>query len=189
MKRYLLVACAMFGTAPSLIGQSGRAIPEFRTFMGATVPTGDQRDRFKTGPVFGVQGALELRENLHLLGTFAWSPVHNKFPVGRDIAHVLSYDLGLELGGSRDMANGWVFRPFVGVGAGARSYLYEASALEDRTGLAVHGAAGAEFQLNRLALRFEVRDNLYRYEPPVAGMSSATGNDLSVMIGFAYHVR
>jgi hypothetical protein len=80
-------------------------------------------------------------------------------------------------------------RPFVGVGGGARTYLYQGTGLSDRTCTAGYAALGTEFQLGATALRLEARNNLFCYKSPFAGLSSVTRNDVSLSLGLAYHIR
>lgn len=189
MKRLFTLALLVAGSVTALSAQEARRIPELRTFIGATIPTGNQADFIKAGPLVGLQGAFELRQTLHLLGTFSWAPVKDKFPVGQHGVNILQYDAGVEAGMNHDLSDGWFFHPFIGAGAGARTYLYDDNSLEDKTGAAVYGALGTEFQLNRLALRIEARDYVYNYPSPIPGVKSKTRNEIGFTFGLAYHLR
>ena len=189
MRRTTLVVAMIAAGAMALPAQAPTPRPEIRPFVGAYVPTGAQRDLFEDATLMGIQGALELKPTLHVLGTFSWVPGHNKFGGFDENVSIFAYDLGAELGFVRPMGEGWQLKPFVGLGAGARTYAYKADALADRTCTAGYGALGSEFQHDRFALRLEARENVFCYRAPIAGSKSVTRNDLGLAFGLAYHLR
>ena len=138
--------------------------------------------------MFGVQAELEVRPTLHLLGSFGWAPAQNKYQVADDDVNILQYDAGVEFDLVRPMGGGWQFKPFLGMGAGARTYLYGDDELSNKTCFAGYGALGTEFQIGRTALRLEGRDNVFCYRSPIGG-DSKTRNDVGVAFGVAYHFR
>lgn len=189
MRRSLVVAAALLVTATALQGEPPGLRPEIRPFGGVNIATGDQREFFKDAPVFGVQTAVQIMPFLHVLGTFGWAPVQNKYAVANADANILQYDAGVELGFVQALGNDWQMKPFVGIGGGARTYLYQDTGLNDKTCTAGYAAAGTEFQLNKVALRLEARDNLYCYRSPIPGIESKTRNDVGLALGIAYHIR
>lgn len=162
---------------------------EVRPFLGAWVPVGAQRDVFNTRGLIGVQLATEVRPTLHVVGAVGYTLSQARYAVRDRDVHVTQYDLGLELGRVRQLNLDWEFRPFLGLGAGARTYRYESDALQDGTCGAAYGALGTEFQLWRTAIRLEGRDNIYCYRAPFAGAKSRTRSDLALTLGLAYHFR
>jgi hypothetical protein len=166
---------------------SAQAMPEVRPFVGISIPTGSQRDLFNDAPVFGLQGAVELKPTLHLVGTFGWVPGQTTYVTTSDNVNIFQYDVGVELGMVRELSGGWQFRPYIGVGGGARTYAYEAGQLADRTCAQGYGALGGEFQIRRLSLRLEGRDNVFCFKSPIAGQDSKTRNDIRLATGFAFH--
>jgi hypothetical protein len=189
MKRTAILIGAMVAGALAPPARAQLFTPELRPFAGAYVPTGAQRDLFKDATMVGVQGALEIIPTVHLLGTFSWVPVHNKYPGFDENVSIFAYDVGTELGIVQPLGAGWDFKPFVGLGLGARTYSYKAAGLSDRTCAAGYGALGSEFQLERVALRLEARDNVFCYRSPMAGVASRTRNDVGLTFGLAYHFR
>jgi hypothetical protein len=189
MRRITLAAAALALGAVALPAQTRKPVPEIRPFAGASIPSGAQRDLFKDAPMFGAQAALELKPNLHLIGTFGWVPGHTKYPVADDAVDLFEYNVGAELGLVRPMGGGWQFKPFLGLGAGARTYNYQAKDLTTETCTAGYGAAGTEFQVGRTALRAEARANVFCFQPPEPGAKKATRNDVGLNIGLAYHFR
>jgi len=170
-----------------LSAQESRTAAEIRPFVGISIPTGSQRDLFNDAPVFGLQGAMELKPTLHLVGTFAWVPGQTQYVAASDNVNVFQYDVGVELGMVRELSGDWQFRPYVGLGAGARTYAYQAGQLADKTCAQGYGAIGGEFQIRRTSLRLEGRDNVFCFKSPIAGVDSRTRNDIRVAAGFAYH--
>jgi hypothetical protein len=172
-----------------LSAQESRTAAEIRPFVGISIPTGSQRDLFNDAPVFGLQGAVELKPTLHLVGTFGWVPGQTAFVATRDNVNIFQYDVGIELGVVRDLSAGWQFRPYLGLGAGARTYAYQAGQLADKTCAQGYGALGAEFQIGRTSMRVEGRDNVFCFKSPIAGQDSKTQNDVRLAAGFAFHFR
>jgi hypothetical protein len=189
MKRILVVGLGLLLGATALSAQTRKVIPEFRPFAGMAIPTGDQRTLFKDAPMFGLQGAMEVRPYLHALGTFGWIVGQDKYQIGNNDVNILNYNLGVELGPVASLAKESSFMPFVGVGGGARTYLYSGTGLSDRTCTAGYAAVGAEIKVGATAFRLEGRDNLFCYRSPISGIASETRNEIGLTAGLAYHLR
>lgn len=183
----VVLAVATIAVSARAQGPSVKA--ELRPFFGMSIPTGDQRDLFDDATMFGLQGALELKPAFHLLGSFAWVPGKAKFSGAQQDVDVFQYDAGMEFNLVREMNESWLFKPFVGLGGGARTYLYAADALTDRTSASAYGTLGTEFQLNRTAIRLEGRGNFFSFKSPLPNVDSKTRNDVGVSLGVAYHFR
>lgn len=162
----------------------GRRI-EVRPFVGAYVPTGDQRDELKDAFALGTTLAFRATPALSIVGSFGWSPAEAKTAAAAaaddaDELDLFQYDAGLELG--RDFALGasaWNWRPFVGLGAGARTYSYRDLDVDAETDFAGYGAAGVQFDAGRFGLRLEARDYLSSFDGLDGQLSdSSTRNDL-----------
>jgi len=188
MRIHKLLAAAAIACA-STLGAQGTEVLEVRPFVGASIPTGSQRDMFKNAALFGFQGAFELAPTFHLIGTFGWVPVHHRYIQSDTRANIAQVDLGMEFGAVHALSGGWELRPFVGLGGGGRMYMYSANQLDNTTCASGYGAVGTEFQLRDVALRLEARDNVFCYKAPIAGVASATRNDVGLSFGLAYHFR
>jgi hypothetical protein len=188
MKRTGIVIGALIAGAVTMPARAQMVTPELRPFVGAYMPTGGQRELFKSGALIGMQGALELTPTLHLLGTFGWVPGHAKFVGVDENVSIFAYDVGTELGFMHALGWGWDLKPFVGLGAGARTYSYKASNFSSQTCAAGYGALGTEFQFSKVALRLEGRENVYCFKSPLGGVSR-TRNDVGLAFGLAYHFR
>lgn len=160
---------------------------EVRPFAGVYLPVGAQRSDFKSATMFGAQAAVELTRHMHALATLGWTHGHNKF-FASDLTHIWQYDIGAEFNLVREMAGGWLFRPFAGAGAGGRSYDYRDVPARTTSCVAGYGVLGTEIQMGVVALRAEARDYLACFKSPVA-KATRTRNDLALSAGFAYHIR
>lgn len=178
MRKTFLVAI-MAITVVGMASIATAATPELRPFAGALVPTGDQRDVLDDMFLMGVEGGVELAEAFHVVGTFGWAPSkYSKDP------SLLQYDVGLETFRPFSITPDWQFRPFVGAGLGARTYLLDG---DQETNFAGYGALGAEFQFNVVALRVEARDYVTRFEGIRGGEDAETRNDVAIMGALAVH--
>jgi hypothetical protein len=189
MKKLTVMIAALAATALAAQAQEPGLKPEIRPFVGMYVPTGDQRDLFENAAMYGLQAALEVRPNFHVLGTFGWVPTQTKYAAASDQAWILQYDAGMELDMVRPLGESWLWKPFLGLGAGARTYRYDDDDLGNQTCAAGYVALGTEFQYGRTAIRFEGRDNFYCYKSPLPNIDSKTRNDVGLSLGLAYHFR
>lgn len=185
-----LVASLVALAATSLVASAQQPIrPEIRPFVGMYMPTGTQRDLFKDAAMYGLQAALEVKPEFHMLGTFGWVPGQTKYAGLKDEVQIFQYDVGVEFNMVRALGDAWLFKPFLGAGAGARTYLYANDNLTDRTCAAGYGALGMEFEINRAAIRLEGRDNVFCFRSAIPDVKSKTRNDVGVSLGLAYHFK
>jgi hypothetical protein len=184
-KTSLALALALTASAAAAQVTAPRT-PELRTFVGAAFQTGPQRDVLKDAFLVGAQGAVQVRPAFHLVGSFGWMPTVAKYAVADDNVNVFQYDLGMEFGLLRATPGGFEVRPFLGLGGGARTYLYDAKALNDNTCSLGYATLGTEFLVGPAMLRMEGRDNVFCFKSPV-GNKSKTRNDVGLTVGVGYH--
>lgn len=189
MRKYLASLAVLAVTVTAAPAQETVMRPEIRPFVGMYVPTGTQRDLFDDAAMYGIQAALELRPSFHLLGTFGYVPGQTKYTTLKNDVQILQYDVGFEFDLVRPLGDTWLFKPFAGLGAGARTYLYDNDALKNRTCAAGYGALGMEFEINRAAIRLEGRDNVFCFRSALPNIKSKTRNDVGFALGLAYHFR
>jgi hypothetical protein len=168
---------------------TARWTPELRPFVGTIIPAGQLRDVIGSETQFGLQVAGELRPWLHVLGTASWTPATTRYVASDRTLRVLQYDVGAEVNGRQELGGPWDFLPFWGAGLGARTYLYDAGELNDRTCFAGYVSTGFEVQNGPVGLRTEGRANAFCYRSPVAGEASGTRADLGLTFGLVYHFR
>ncbi len=188
--RTVSLVCAAAVAFASVAAAQGSSYPkpEIRPFVGAYVPTGNQADIFKSAVVAGAQVALETNDMISLIGNFGWAPTDNKLTVTDQKTNTFMYDVGIEVAKASKLNADWEFKPFFGLGAGARTYDYSDATLSSETGFAGYGALGTEFQLGRTALRVEARDYITNFKHPTTKATS-TQNDITFNVGFALHLQ
>jgi hypothetical protein len=183
-----LAALVALGSANA---QTPRPTPGFevRSFVGALVPTGAQRDDFKSATTFGAQVAREYSEHLHLLASLGFTAGHNKFrTLSSDRTDIWQYDAGIEINAVTELSDGWFWRPLVGVGVGGRTYDFRATGVGSTSCIAAYGNVGSELQRNNVAIRCEARDYVNCFESPMTG-TKKTRNDVGLTMGLVYHIR
>ena len=186
--RCCVVAMLVLSASGGAWAQARGPIPELRPMAGAYVPMGDQRDFMKDALMVGFEGAVEIGDRAHLLGTLAWSPSKNDAMSTQRHINLFQYDLGVEVFNQRTLGGEWMFKPFVGVGGGARTFDFPDPAIKTKTYLTGYGSVGTEFQFRRLALRVEGRDYIYRFKGVTGEEGSSTRNDLALVTGAAFHL-
>jgi hypothetical protein len=183
--RALIFVVAALASLP-IVAQA-QVKPEIRPFVGAYIPTGSQRDILKDAFMGGGQLALEVNNQFHVVGSFAYSAPHFKGQVS-DHAHLYQSDIGAELFRDMSMQNDWKFRPFVGAGLGVRTF-DPAGPIGAKNYPSGYAALGAEFQLAQLALRLETRDYLMSFKGVTGTDNTSTRNEIALCAGLAYHLR
>ncbi|MFO7261665.1 MAG: outer membrane beta-barrel protein [bacterium] len=157
---------------------------ELRPFVGAYIPTGDQRDELKDAFALGTTLAYRVTPALSIVGNFGWSPSEAKATSAAaaddNDLDLFQYDAGVELGRDFSLgASAWTWRPFIGIGAGARTYSFRDRDVDAETDFAGYGAAGVQFDAGRFGLRLEARDYLSSFDGLDGKLSdSSTRNDL-----------
>ena len=163
---------------------------EFRIASGGLVATGDQRNSLKNAQATAAQLSWVLRPSLAITGTFGWARSRDVATIGSPKLDVFSSDLGLE---ARPLAwgNGSAvsFSPFVGVGAGARSYNYRKLDVDATHNVAGYASVGGELGIRRVGVRLEVRDYATGFKPLVGTGESELRNDVVMMVGLRFNRR
>ncbi|MFL5619777.1 MAG: hypothetical protein ACJ79A_15445 [Gemmatimonadaceae bacterium] len=151
---------------------------------GALVPTGVQRNVLKDAPLSTAQLSYVMRSRFAITTMVGWARSRDLASAGSPKLDVFTYDVGAEartprLVGGETMT----LTPFVGVGAGSRSYNYRSLDVDATHNLAGYGALGSELARGRVHLRLEVRDYMTRFEPLAGAGASATRNDVVAILG------
>jgi hypothetical protein len=153
------------------------------------LPTGEQREDFKSAATFGFQGAMEFTSFAHVVVSGGWTNGRSK--IGSLISpktQMWQYDVGAEFNALKDLGSRYMLRPFVGFGAGARSYKYEDVGIATKTSASGYGSLGSEIQRGPVALRFETRGYVSRFEEPL-NTQRWYRSDVYMMFGLAYHIN
>ena len=183
MRRTLFVFAIMSALTIAFANHaSAEVLGEVRPFVGAYIPTGDLRDVLPNALFVGGQGAIEVNETVHLVGTLAWMPNRTS----RDVS-AYAYDAGVEGFRPYPLGERWEIRPFIGAGLGARTYVDHGNGDHKETNFAGYGALGTELQLDRLAMRVEARDYVTRFKGLAGELEGETRNDLALVSSFVFH--
>lgn len=153
---------------------------------GALMPTGAQRDAIRSANITAVQLSYVVRPTIAITSTFGWARSRDVAMSGAPRLDVFTYDLGAELRAPRWKKG---FTPFVGGGAGGRSYNHRKLDVDATHNLAAYGSAGGELAIKRVAIRLEARDYVAGFKPLNGAGASRTGNDVVVMAGLRLLAR
>lgn len=183
----LTAAAILLSSTHALAAQT--SAPQARTWelrftSGAFLPTGNQRNFLKDAQVSAAQVSWVVRPSLALTGTFGWARSRDIHTVDAPKLDVFTSDVGIEARSAKWFADRAVtFSPFVGLGAGARSYNYRKLDVDATNNLAGYGTAGGELGIGRVGVRLEVRDYASGFKPLVGAGKSDTRNDVVMMVG------
>jgi hypothetical protein len=163
---------------------------EFIGSSGALVPTGAQRDVLKDAQLSTAQLSYVMRSRFAVTTTVGWARSRDLATAGNPKLDVFSYDAGAEARAPRWLERGTMsFTPFVGVGAGGRSYNHRSLDADATHGLAGYGAVGGELGMGRVHLRLEIRDYVTRAAAsplPAGSGDAAARNDVVAMLGLRF---
>jgi hypothetical protein len=179
------LALVAISVAKSLEAQSpGVRDFEIRPYVGAYIPTGDQRELFKDAILVGAQASYRIIPQVAITGTVGWSPTEDRLTAGSETVDLLQYDVGAELRAPAWLqGESWDFSPFFGLGVGGRTYDYRDLDVKAKTNVAGYGALGGEFGFGQFGLRIEGRDYVSRFEPLTGTGETKTRNDVAVAAG------
>jgi hypothetical protein len=160
---------------------------EIRPFVGAFIPTGDQRDLLKDAVLVGGQLSWHALPALALTGTFGWSPSKDRLTAGNQTLDIYQYDVGAELRAPTFLDNGpWNFTPFAGLGLGGRTYSYRDLDVDSKSNFDGYGALGGDIGFGPIALRIEARDYVSQFKPLTGSGDTKTRNDIGLAAGVSY---
>lgn len=156
---------------------------------GTINPTGPQGDDIKRASLTAVQLSYGLRPDLVLASTLGWARTR-PLGLGTDARlDMFTYDVGAEFRIPRRVGDGRVnFKPFTGIGVGARSYNYRHIDAATTHNLAAYASAGGEVALSKVRVRLEVRDYM-TWMNPAGALDSVRRNDVAFMAGLRLGVR
>jgi len=180
---FALSAFASKATAQDGVAYHSNRGFEVRPYVGAYIPTGDQRDLLKDAVLVGGQASYRLNPQLAVTGTLGWSPSKDRITPGDQKLDLWQYDVGAELRAPSWVQSGALdFTPFVGLGAGARTYNYRDLDVSAKTNFAGYGVLGGEVGFGRIGWRLEARDYVSQFKP-FDGGDSKTRNDVTIATG------
>lgn len=160
---------------------------EFRATSGALVATGAERNALKDAAMSAAQLSWVVSPPFAITATLGWARSRDLVSAGVPKLDVFTYDLGAEYRPAQWLAdNAVTFSPFVGAGAGARSYNHRNLNVDATHNVAGYGAVGGELGIGRVGLRLEVRDYVAGFKPLVGGGPASTRNDIVATVGLRF---
>jgi hypothetical protein len=160
---------------------------EVRPFVGAYIPTGDQRDFLKDAVLTGAQLSWRAIPALAITGSFGWSPSKDRITPGNQTLDIYQYDVGAELRAASLYSSGvWNFSPFAGLGVGGRTYNYRDLDVDSKTNVDGYAALGGDVSFGPIGFRIEGRDYVSQFKPLIGGGDTKTRNDIGIAIGLSY---
>jgi hypothetical protein len=180
----LIVLALLFASVRLLNAQDVQPRGALRPFVGAYIPTGEQRDFLKDAVLVGAQASWDVNQNLGLTASFGWAPAKDRVSVGDQTLDAFQYDLGIE-GRAPQWLGTSTFAPFLGAGLGARTYSYRDLDVDSRSNLAGYTAIGFDLDVGPLGVRVEGRDYVSQFKPLTGGGDATTRNDLALLAGLA----
>ena len=157
---------------------------ELRFTSGSLMPTGDLRADLRSADLSAAQLSWRLRPDLAITGTFGWARSRDLGASGAPKLDVFPSDVGIEASPLRwQVGTRTTLTPFVGLGAGARSYNHRSLDVDATHNLAAYAAAGGEIGFRHFGIRLEARDYVTGFKPLAGGGTSALRNDVVVMVG------
>ena len=179
----IISASALFAAAAPAGAQM---IPSFeiRPLAGAYVPLGEQKSFVDNATMYGAQASWLLTPTWALTGSFGWTRNDDlALSPATQRLDMLQYDAGLEARLSSAAGESWSFAPFLGLGAGARTYDYKDIAADSKTYAAGYGAIGGELGYKSIGIRLEARDYLSRYRSNFGAGEMDYRNDMTFSAG------
>ena len=160
---------------------------EVRPFVGAYIPTGDQRDFLKDAVLAGGQASWLVFPAFAVTGGFAWSPSKDRLTAGDQTLDIFQYDVGGELRLPSGYGLGFAqLTPFAGLGVGGRTYSYRDLDVSSKSNFDGYGALGGDVGFGPIAFRIEARDYVSQFKPLVGGGDTKTRNDIGLAAGLSY---
>jgi hypothetical protein len=161
-----------------------------RLLFGAVSPVGGLKDWYAAGGLAGVQASWSLNENFAATGTTYWANAASRRRDGHPSQAVgWNLDVGVEGHSPRfGFQNAkWDVKPFVGIGAGTRSYSFPTTVQGSTTGWGGYASLGADFWRHegRFGLRTELRGYRASYTDVQQSIPRATGTDLVALLGLS----
>lgn len=199
-RRALTVGTAtVLALAPLRVAAAQDQLPEpstatrpwgIRFTSGALVPTGAQRDAFSNAQLSGVGLSWRLLPSLDVTGGFSWARSRSEGLAARPKLDVFTSDLGLEMRTAAWSAGAMLtVRPFVGVGAGVRTYNSRVEDVDVTNHPAAYVALGGAVDLGRVGLRLEARNYGSRLAITQGSSSHALRNDVMISASLTIQKR
>lgn len=161
---------------------------ELRFASGVMLPTGGQRHQLQRGALSAVQVAWRPRPTMAINGTLGWAKSRDLATAESPRVNAFAADLGAELSPNVWAAERLVsLTPFVGFGAGARSYDYRSRRADAQHNLAAYASMGGELGVRRVGVRIEARQYVNRFAPMAGSGDADWRSDMLLMAAVRFN--
>lgn len=184
MKKLITAVAALVALAATpVLAQEQEPVRKFQVspYVGAFIPTGDQRDVLDDALLTGLTLSYEANPYLSVVGSFGWAASQGMqaFSLDEDL-DVFQYDLGVQGQYPVVLGSSLTLKPFVGAGVGARTYDFRDLDLDAETDLVGYLSAGANLDYRSFTVGLAVRDYISDYDGIGVDEDSSTRNDISL---------
>lgn len=180
----LVVLALILGTIKLAAQDLPGSRAAIRPYVGAYIPTGDQRDFLKDAVLVGAQASWDVNANVALTGSFGWTPSKDRVTAGDQTIDAFQYDVGVEAR-SATLSTAQLL-PFIGAGVGGRTYSYRDLEVDSKSNFDGYGALGVDIGLGPVGIRVEGRDYVSRFQPLTGGGDTKTRNDVALLAGVSF---
>lgn len=157
---------------------------EVRVVSGKVFPLGDARARFRDAGVTMAQ-VSRVPGSVALSASLGWARSRDLTATPAPRLDIFLYDVAAEVRmGAIAFSEQVGFRPFVGLGAGARRYDQRGIADDANDALSAFGAIGGELGIHRLRVRLELRDQVSGGRAHAATERVGGHHELVGLVGF-----
>ena len=188
----LLAAALPRGSASAQIASLRRDNMRFevRPYVGAYIPTGDQRSDVESASLTGLQMSVAAIPRFALTLTFGVAQSNGRITSADRQLDIIQYDIGVEGRRPRWYRQArYELTPFIGAGLGGRTYEYANRPDTLATSTDGYGTVGAEIGFGLLGIRLEARDYISRVPSLTTTHARPNArNDLTVSLGVAFRL-
>ncbi|MCC6650591.1 MAG: hypothetical protein IT348_05535 [Candidatus Eisenbacteria bacterium] len=184
----LVASVVALSAAPLPASAQSPAAPaarwEFLMSSGAVLPAGEQRDVLSNASLSTMQLSYVAHPAVAVTAMAGWARSRDLGFSSEQPLDLFSYDAGVEArAAQRNLGRAVTFRPFAGIGAGARSYNHRHLDLAVRHNAAAYAGVGGELGAGGVRVRLEARQYLTRFRPLAGGGGTDTRNEVALLAG------
>ena len=151
-----------------------------RPYVGAYLPTGDDRDFLKDATLVGAQVSWNPSSSIGITTSIGFVSVEEEASIIGQEIDAVHYDIGLEARSDRVRLGPVI--PFIGAGIGGRTYSYDGNLdIDSQSNLAGYGALGVDLNAGLVGFRIEGRGNVSRFKPLTGNGANETRNDVTLL--------
>ncbi len=151
-------------------------------YVGAFIPTGDQRDVLDDAVLAGLTLSYDVHRYVAVVGSFGWAGSQGKEKFARDEdLDLFQYDVGVQGHYAFALSNDLTLKPFVGAGFGGRTYDFrDLDDVDSETDFVGYVSTGVNLEYRQFVLGVTARDYISDYDGIGVEEGSNTRNDVAL---------